>query len=349
MAPDDTPDRATRFWPGASGASLQARTLNRWRWIVAMNQRRSDGSATGDAGFDLADVVSIGETDVGRVRSVNQDARGEWRDEAASLHLVFIADGMGGHRGGEVASQIAVEQVGRAFAENTAEPAAMLRSAFERANAEIYQRANGDFELAGMGTTGVALLLTGEPVAFVAHVGDSRAYRLRDGALEMLTGDHSVVGELVRRGQLTEEQARVHPQSNEILRAIGTQPQVEVEVREIAVQLGDRYLLCSDGLNGMLPDAEIAEVLSGETPEACARELIERANRAGGTDNITVQVVEIPKVAVDPARAATRPVRPEPSPGAEAAAAGSPLRWVVALILLAALLLLLFGGSGPGR
>lgn len=258
-----------------------------------MNQRRSDGSAGPDARFDLADVVSIGETDVGRVRSVNQDARGEWRDESTGLRLFFIADGMGGHRGGEVASQLAVEQVGRAFAESPAEPAAMLRGAFERANTEIFQRANADFELAGMGTTGVALLLTGEPTAYVAHVGDSRAYRLRDGALEMLTGDHSVVGELVRRGQLTEEQARVHPQSNEILRAIGTQPRVEVEVGEIAVQLGDRFLLCSDGLNGMLPDEQIAEVLAGATPESCARQLIDRANQAGGTDNITVILVRI--------------------------------------------------------
>ncbi len=314
-----------------------------------MSQRRSDESGSGGRQFDLGAVRAIGETHVGRVRSVNQDAQGNWLDSKSPAHLFFIADGMGGHRGGEVASQLAVEQVGSVFAGDRTDPESLLRNAFERANTEIYERANGDFELAGMGTTGVALLLTGAPRAWVAHVGDSRAYRLRDGTLEILTGDHSVVGELVRRGQLTEEQARVHPQSNEILRAIGTQPHVEVELREIEVRPGDRFMLCSDGLNGMLPDPEIASVLSGTTAVETARQLIERANQAGGTDNITVQVVDIPGADRTASASAPPGARPGPTPGAEAAASGSPIRWVVALILVAALLVLLFGGSGPGR
>jgi serine/threonine protein phosphatase PrpC len=314
-----------------------------------MSQRRSDESGPEGRRFDLGAVQSIGETHVGRVRSVNQDAQGDWRDPKSPAHLFFIADGMGGHRGGEVASQLAVEQVGNVFGGDRTDPESLLRNAFERANSEIYERANGDFELAGMGTTGVALLLTGTPRAWVAHVGDSRAYRLRDGVLEILTGDHSVVGELVRRGQLTEEQARVHPQSNEILRAIGTQPHVEVELQQIEVRLGDRFMLCSDGLNGMLPDTEIADVLTGTTPVEAARQLIERANQAGGTDNITVQVVEIPATGQIANAAPTEAMQSQPAPGAEAAAAGSSIRWVVALILVAALLLLLFGSSGPGR
>jgi len=296
--------------------------------------------------FDVSAVVSVGDTHVGRVRSVNQDAFGEWRGDERSAHLLFVADGMGGHRGGEVASRLAVENVGRVFAEGEREPHRLLRTAFERANSEIFEQASQDFELAGMGTTGVALLLTGEECGFVAHVGDSRAYRLRGGELEVLTGDHSVVGELVRRGQLTSEEARVHPQSNEILRAIGTQPQVDVEIAEIDVRRGDRYLLCSDGLCGMLPDAEIGRVLGSAPPEQVVERLIALANDAGGTDNITVQIADIPENAPPPPG---EPGARSSGPGPEPAAAGSLVRWAVAIALVVALLLLLFGGSGPPR
>jgi protein phosphatase len=305
-----------------------------------MRAERSGERGSGPE-FDLSAVASFGQTDVGRVRSVNQDAFAEWHDGETPARLFFVADGMGGHRGGEVASQLAVEHVGAAFAESGGEPQRLLQAAFQRANSEIFGTASRDFELAGMGTTGVALLLDGASRGFVAHVGDSRAYRLRDGELEALTGDHSVVGELVRRGQLTSEEARLHPQSNEILRAIGTQPQVEVEIAEIDVQRGDRYLLCSDGLSGMLSDPDIGRVLESAPPEEAVAKLIDLANEAGGTDNITVQIVEIPATA--PAS-----VRRSEAPGPEAAAAGSMVRWAVALALLAALLLLLFGGGEPG-
>lgn len=310
-----------------------------------MSEARS-GQAHAPCGFDLSSVVSVGDTHVGRVRSVNQDAYAAWLADDRSVHLLFVADGMGGHRGGEVASQLAVEHVGRVFDDANGDPRALLRAAFERANSEIFEAASRDFELAGMGTTGVALLLTGEPLGFVAHVGDSRAYRLRDGRLEALTGDHSVVGELVRRGQLTSEEARVHPQSNEILRAIGTGPQVDVEIAEVDVQRGDLFLLCSDGLSGMLPDREIARVLGSSPPDEAVGRLIDLANEAGGTDNITVQIAEIPVDGRPSAHPTARTTAADRSaaPGEEAAAAGSLVRWAVGLALLVALLLLLFGG-----
>ncbi|MCH2187190.1 protein phosphatase 2C domain-containing protein, partial [Myxococcota bacterium] len=143
------------------------------------------------------------------------------------------ADGMGGHRGGEVASRLAVEEVGAAFhAEAGRAPEEILSEAFERANRKIFERAERDASLSGMGTTGVALLLSEDTGAWVAHVGDSRLYRLRRGEMKLLTSDHSVVGELVRRGQISLEEARVHPQSNEILRAIGTRLSLQVDLRK---------------------------------------------------------------------------------------------------------------------
>jgi len=243
-------------------------------------------------------LATAGATDIGRVRTVNQDSLGEFSDADRGLHLLVVADGMGGHRGGEVASRIAIECIGRVFRETVNRPPAqILRVAFETANREIFAASTADAELAGMGTTGVALLFCGRTEAWVAHVGDSRAYRLRSGRLTPLTADHSVVGELVRRGHLNREEARVHPQSNEILRAIGTQPRIEIEFALLEVQPGDRYLLCSDGLSGMLPEAELAELAGGGAPAETVRRLIERANAAGGLDNVTVQIADVSRAA----------------------------------------------------
>ena len=299
-------------------------------------------SRDGAQRFDVAGLEAVGDTHVGRVRTVNQDAYGEWTDAARGMRLFFVADGMGGHRGGEVASRLAVEQVGLAFKEDEGAAPELLKNAFERANGEIFETARRDLELTGMGTTGVALALTGERLGWVAHVGDSRAYRFRDGKLEQLTDDHSVVGELVRRGQLTSEEARIHPQSNEILRAIGTQPEIETEITRIDVEPGDRYMLCSDGLSGMLSDDAIAEVVGSTPPADAVARLIELANEAGGSDNITVQIAVVPEATVSagPKDAGAREV-----PSSEAAAAGSLVRWAVAIVLIAAILLILFGGS----
>ena len=239
-------------------------------------------------------LATAGATDIGRVRGVNQDSLGECGDAARGLHLLVIADGMGGHRGGEVASRIAIDCIGRIFWEHgDRPPAEILRLAFETANREIFAASIADAELAGMGTTGVALLFCSRTEAWVAHVGDSRAYRLRSGELTPLTADHSLVGELVRRGHLSREEARVHPQSNEILRAIGTQARIEIELSRLEVQPGDRYLLCSDGLSCMLPESELAALPSGGAPAETVRRLIERANAAGGLDNVTVQIADV--------------------------------------------------------
>ena len=258
--------------------------------------------------FAPEDLVTASVTDVGRVRSNNQDSYGEFSDGARGYRLLFVADGMGGHRGGEVASRLAVECVEEIFGASTAPPDELLRLALESANSRIFETASRDPELAGMGTTGVALILTGESKGWIAHVGDSRAYLLRNGLFSQLTADHSVVGELVRRGQLTPEEARVHPQSNEILRALGTQAEVDVELTPVDVEPGDLFLLCSDGLSGMLPDPQIGETLTGVQPEQAVRSLVQMANEAGGTDNITVQIAAVPDVAADAEPAGAQPV-----------------------------------------
>jgi protein phosphatase len=317
--------------------------------------------------LDPRNLVTASGTDVGRVRSVNQDAFGEFEDPDRGLRLLVIADGMGGHRGGEVASQLAVERMGELFDSVTDDPPGLLRAAFEGANSRIFDAANRDVELAGMGTTGVAILFDGGETAHVAHVGDSRAYRMRDGQLEQVTDDHSLVGELVRRGQLTAEEARVHPQSNEILRALGTQPDVEVEISEADLRAGDCFLLCSDGLSGMLPDAEIAEVLTEASPDDAVAKLIALANEAGGTDNITVQVARVPDagsldtsagsaprgedVGDDGGAAGARPAAAvhvpatEPRSGfGEAGAAGARLRIAMLVLFIAALAWLIVAG-----
>ena len=312
-----------------------------------MNERRPQiqtaemHSAGPSTAFEIRTLDSHGDTDVGRVRSVNQDAWAEWQDAERQRHFLFVADGMGGHRGGEVASQIAVEEVGFVFKANAGdEPPLLLEEAFLRANRSIFDRAQADADLSGMGTTGVALLLMGNHRGWVAHVGDSRLYRLRNSELELLTGDHSVVGELIRRGQITQDEARVHPQRNEILRAIGTRLSLAVDINEVDVQHGDRFLLCTDGLSGMLSDREIEEVMRSAPLSDVTAHLIERANQAGGTDNVTLVVTEVPTV--EKSKSADHGHRPGP----EAAASGSGIRWLVLLALIGGLLFLFLGGSG---
>jgi serine/threonine protein phosphatase PrpC len=194
-----------------------------------------------------------------------------------------VADGMGGHRAGATASQAAVAAIGEVFSEFVeSPPEEMLRSAIQAANQHVHGMATEDPELRGMGTTAVALLLGQDGFGWVAHVGDSRAYRLRGDRFEALTHDHSVVAELERRGLLTPDEAAVHPRRNEILRSVGIRAEVEVETSEIEVEPGDLFLLCSDGLSGMLSEIEIAEIAEQNPPEEAARILVGRANEAGG-------------------------------------------------------------------
>ena len=232
-------------------------------------------------------LSSFAGTDVGRARSGNEDSY------FCGRTVFAVADGLGGHQGGEVASAAAVEPLaaldGREFA-GAGEAAEALAAAIREGNAAILERAAGDPGLWGMGTTVTAAALAGERHLQLAHVGDSRAYLLRDGSLEQLTSDHTVVGELVRRGRLTPEQAAIHPERSILTRAVGLDPRVPVDTPDpVELRDGDQVLLCSDGLTEAVDDDRIAELLSaGADGEAACRSLIDAANGAGGPDNITV-------------------------------------------------------------
>jgi protein phosphatase len=230
---------------------------------------------------------------VGRVRSANQDVCGEF-ENARGYRLLVVADGMGGHSGGETASRLALETIGRIFEDDFGEPDTLLERAFRAANDEIHRVGASDPALHGMGTTGVAILIGPLDEGWVAHVGDSRAYRLRDGRFDQITEDHSWVGEAARSGRISADEAREHPMKNVLLRSIGVGPNVEVAVAPIDLKSQDRFLLCSDGLWSEVDDRTIAEVLARESPANAVAELVDRANANGGSDNVTVQVAALP-------------------------------------------------------
>ncbi len=221
-------------------------------------------------------------TDTGRQRSANEDSL------FTRSPVFVVADGMGGAQAGEVASKAAAESFDRELPQ--APPERVLRETIEAANRNIHEHARSDPNLAGMGTTITAAIVDpeAEEVA-IGHVGDSRAYRLRAGKLERLTRDHSLVEEMRRKGQITEAQAEDHPQRSIITRALGPEPEVEVDLQTVPALAGDLFLLCSDGLTTMLGDEQIARVLARATSiSAAVRALVDEANRAGGRDNITV-------------------------------------------------------------
>ena len=230
-----------------------------------------------------------GLTDVGRRRENNQDQL--LVDEQRDVYA--IADGMGGHAAGEVASSIAIQALAETINDISDEEAnQFLVDAFQEGNRRICESVLARGEWRGMGTTIVALVRRDDRV-IIGHVGDSRSYVLRDGALVQLTDDHSWVAEQVRMGLLTHEEAHKHPMRNIVTRAMGNRAELEVDVSEQAIQPGDVFLLCSDGLNSMLDDEKISEILSlhhDDPVEAC-RALIDAANESGGDDNITVIVL----------------------------------------------------------
>ncbi len=239
-------------------------------------------------------VQLASRSDVGQVREANEDSCGTF-DRDDGTRLLVVADGMGGHRGGATASKVAIDTIAEIFDDKASTRAgAMLETAIETANARIFEQAQADPELAGMGTTVVAFHMDGKRRGTVAHVGDSRAYRYRKGRLEPITTDHSVVAEMQKRGLLSADEAAVHPRRNEILRSVGVQAEVEVEVSDVDILPGDRFVLCSDGLSGVVDDDEIAAVVQGESPIEAVDSLIRLANERGGPDNITVQVLAIP-------------------------------------------------------
>lgn len=222
-------------------------------------------------------------TDIGKLRKQNEDAA--WFDEARAVFAV--ADGMGGHLAGEVASRMAIEAVQQMARENERPGIAALREAVACAHETILAHAQDHIECAGMGTT-LSVLWLGENYAYIAHVGDSRIYRLREGSLTQITQDHSLVEELVRAGLITREQARTHPRRNIITRALGTHGENEPDLLVTDVQDGDVFLLCTDGLTGMVPDDEIERTLRDCGIEAAADRLLALALDAGGRDNVTL-------------------------------------------------------------
>lgn len=251
---------------------------------------------------------AFGLTDIGRKRKHNEDSFVIDVGEG----LFVVADGMGGHAAGEVAAKIAVDTI-EEFITDTSQKmestwpfqynhqwrfnSNRLAVAVEKANERVISAVAKQPSLKGMGTTLVGGIFNGNGMS-LAHVGDSRAYRLRSGSLQRLTDDHSWVHEQIVTGILTEEEAKTHPLKNVVTRALGGGPTVVPELQEYDLQPGDHYLFCSDGLTTMLSDEEVAEVMSaGPDPESVCRELVGRANEKGGLDNITVIVIEVNEAA----------------------------------------------------
>jgi protein phosphatase len=248
------------------------------------------------------ELQPFGLTDAGKVRQNNEDAMlvGDGEDQT----LFVVADGIGGFEAGEVASSLAVDVL------KGLHPDKPFETAIAAANRRILAAGRGDEKLSGMGTTVVAIRFGGtqrEPTAEVAHVGDSRAYLVRGGEMNPITEDHSLVAELVRSGDLTRDQAAEHPQKNLITRALGADEEVDVDTTVLPVEVGDRVLLCSDGLSDMVSESRISEILleSPDDPEQAANSLLSAALDAGGNDNITVVVVDVKEQAAPPRRVRT--------------------------------------------
>lgn len=229
-------------------------------------------------------MIAVSRTDVGKLRANNQDAL------VVMEQLWGVADGMGGHKGGEVASAGARDGLTRILRGKDPDPK-MLRFAVEAVNRRLYLQQKDDASLSGMGTT-LTLLWAASKEVYIAQVGDSRAYLLRDGDFQQITQDHSLVQELVNQGVLTPELAAHHPMRNVITRALGTDDGVEVDLFTKERKLGDIWLLCTDGLSGMVPDEAIARILRTKAPEAAADALLQTALDNGGRDNVTFVILK---------------------------------------------------------
>ena len=244
------------------------------------------------------------DTDPGRKRRRNEDSY------VIQPPLFAVADGMGGAQAGEIASRLAAEALREEGGGGGEE---RLASLVREANRRVYERSQADSSASGMGTTVTAALLEGDVVR-IGHVGDSRAYRIRNGLLEQLTRDHSLVAELMRDGKLSQEEAEMHPQRSVITRALGTEPDVDVDVDTIDAHAGDLFLLCSDGLTTMIGDEAILRIVEEQRDDLdrAAKTLVSAANAAGGEDNITVVLFEIAAEQLDDTRRFELP--PEPAP-----------------------------------
>lgn len=241
-----------------------------------------------------------GATDLGRKRPVNEDSHAWWipgTEEELKRRgvLLVVADGMGGARAGERASHVAVETVLKNYREAPGtDPLSDLQESVEAANNAIHTESLANPEMSGMGTTCTSLVIIDRD-ALVAHVGDSRAYLVRDGEIRQLTNDHSLVQHLVERGQITADEARVDPRRNVVTRSVGVSPMVEVDAERFPGLLldGDTVVICSDGLHGLVTDAELADLVKGSDLDEACRLLITLANGRGGHDNITVLMARV--------------------------------------------------------
>lgn len=242
----------------------------------------------------MAKMRFSGLSDRGKVRTSNEDAIGLFPE----MNLFLVADGMGGHAGGEVASRMAIELIRESFrkdmqASAVPPPPERLQKAIKLANQKIYETGKQNPSLSGMGTTVVCALLHGDTV-YVAYVGDSRAYRITRDEITQMTYDHSLVYEYIKSGAMTPEEAERHPLKHVLSRALGTSPDVEADVLTVKPEGGDILLLCSDGLSNTVPDKSIFQQLrskDGDLESAC-HSLIQEANNQGGIDNITVALLE---------------------------------------------------------
>jgi serine/threonine protein phosphatase PrpC len=292
---------------------------------------------------------AIGLSDTGRRRRHNEDAY------VVQPPVFAVADGMGGAQAGEIASRLAAESLRHEPGDGSG--VERVTAMIQAANRRVYDSANEKSDLSGMGTT-ITVALVEDGLVSIGHVGDSRAYLIRDGALEQLTEDHSLVAELQRSGKLSAQEAEHHPQRSVITRALGTDPDVDVDTYTVEPRTGDLFLLCSDGLTTMVGDETILGVveLHRDNLDVAARELIARANRGGGEDNITVVFFDIADQPAAPiARPAEAPVEEEDTlseldgvpvlhtGGGTESASPARLRLLVALgvLLLAAFILLL--------
>jgi serine/threonine protein phosphatase PrpC len=269
-------------------------------------------------------------TDIGQVREGNEDSY------LAEAPLYAVADGMGGHRGGEVASQLALETVEARYAEG-----APLEESVRAANTAVFERSSSDRAVAGMGTTMTAMVI--EPTSVhIVHVGDSRAYLLRAGALRRLTEDHTLMQRMIAAGEITEAEAEVHPHRSVLLRSIGTDADVDLEIQDVGLLEGDRLIVCSDGLTTMITEEQVAAIAAATpSPQDAAERLVRAANRAGGIDNITVLVLDVvPDEEVDPSVAGTPEAQPRRAAGT--AEPAPPPAWRGPVIRIAIAVVVLF-------
>ncbi len=283
--------------------------------------------------------IAVGaRTDVGRVREDNEDSM------LVQAPLFAVADGMGGHTAGDIASQTCIQVITEMSAKEPPNADGALVDYVEKANAAIYSKAQNDPQLAGMGTTCTLIYLDGS-TAHLAHVGDSRSYLVRGSEISQITEDHTLVERMVREGRLSREEAARHPQRNIISRALGIDADVRVDTIDIEVTDGDRLIICSDGLSSMLDDDSILGTIEGVSdPQEAAERLVAAANERGGEDNITVVVIDAGRGTPVPPPAQVGD-RVDTSPGDEPDTLAPPRRWVKRLTIALIAIGLLVGGG----